>query len=204
MLATGLLIATVAGTIWAYSSLELDGNAVAVALALGLAVLGVILLALGLRGHRAGVLGLLAALTGLTALAVAPLPEDVLVASSFDEGYVVWSPVDQQGPTSYELGTGTAVLDLGGIRPGSFDGDVVSATIAAGELTVLVPDDLDVVIDVEVGVGEVSEDFLAAPGAEPYNRSGVGLAQQHGFGDTPPELTVHAQVGFGRVTLVNP
>lgn len=201
LLALGLLIATVTAVIWAHPSLDLVGNPAAIGLAAGLVVLGAILLVLGLAGRRAGFVGFLAGLTLLSALVVAPLPDDIGRALDGRADSVTWLTPDAPADTTFELGAGEAVLDLRGMDPAAWDGEVIEAYLGAGELHVLVPDDTSALVVTEVGVGGIStQDSLGSS----QDSGGLGLESSHSFGDGPLDVRIEASVGLGRIVLVIP
>jgi hypothetical protein len=92
----------------------------------------------------------------------------------------------------YHLAGGELVLDLGAVDVGSRSRSL-SATVAAGRLDIVVPDQVTVVLDAHVDAGVID--------AFGRRESGVGVARrsiEHGSAGT---LRVRARVGFGNVLV---
>lgn len=131
---------------------------------------------------------------------------DLVVGPGGSFGQVVEAPVTvEEIESSYQLGAGEFLLDLGGVgfAPGQ---DVqTSIQMGAGELVVTVPDDVDVLVNARVGAGELQ--------VFEQTRTGVGIQLETeariddpdlGAGsadDEPAVLTIDLNAGFGDVTI---
>lgn len=201
LVATGLLLATVAGVLWVHPGLGIGGNPLTIALAAGLTVLGGILLGLGVTARRAGFVGFLAGITLLLTLAAAPLPEDLDPTFPSSADRVTWTPVSPQDGTTYELGAGEAVLDLRQVDPALWAGETLDVSVAAGELRILAPDDVSALISRDVGMGAlVTDDRFGSTSSNGFG----SVEDSSAFGSGPPDLEVEASVGLGRIVLVTP
>jgi hypothetical protein len=140
------------------------------------------------------------------ALAVASLFDAVGVPVHRGAGDRVWHPVAaSQLRPSYELGAGQMTLDLRDVtlqEPRT----VVGTSLGMGELHVVVPQFVDVVVEAKVGVGELrvlgSRDSgvgvrrtIRSSGAaiDPVATSGVSVG--------PRTLVVRAHVGMGEIVV---
>ena len=181
----------VVGALLLARSLGVDDINATRVLAAALLVTGLVLLVGAVWGRARGLI----ALAVVLALAVG-------ATSSFDgrfgtaTGERTWV-ID--GSAERELGAGTATLDL---RPlaGRASGDVtIEASVGAGELVVIVPDDLRVAIDSNVGFGEY---LLTAESSTRVASGGVGIERAALLG--PPgtrAARVTATVGFGSLEV---
>jgi hypothetical protein len=94
---------------------------------------------------------------------------------------------------SYQLGIGSMTVDL---RAVELTGDErVEAALGMGELVVIVPDDVAVEVEAQVGMGEA--------GAFGRTRSGVGVSLSDTFddGDRAPTLRLDLSVGMGKIEV---
>lgn len=208
LIAAGLLLVIVAG-LGAGPALDLPGNDVTIALAAAAVVLGLLVLGLGLTGRRAGFVGFLTVLTMLAALLTAPLPDQVRWEGR--AGDVVWIPETVADLKDYELGAGDARLDLRSLDPGDLTGQSVEVSLGAGVLTIVIPDDLTVQVESEIGVGELMvREGGPAPGERDSGRfgrdelstGGLGIDEGRFFGeDAQPHLVIRADVGLGQITI---
>ena len=103
------------------------------------------------------------------------------------------------GTASYRLGVGDAVLDLRQLEPGGTDS--IRADVGVGRLVALVPDDLRVRIQTDVGLGEVVETGGGSLSRfdDPRNLE-PGEVLQLGP-TTGPELALTLQVGIGEIEV---
>jgi hypothetical protein len=126
----------------------LTGVSLQTFLALALLGVGAVML-LGSRVGRAR--GLLAVGLVLAAAATAASVTDVSLAGGTGDRTVRPISVTQAGP--YRLGVGELTVDLTDLQ---FTGTrTVKARVGLGQLTILVPPDVDVVADTHVGLGQV-------------------------------------------------
>lgn len=138
---------------------------------------------------------------GLIALALV-LASTMSATSSFDgrfgtaTGERTWVV---NGSAEHELGGGTATLDLRPLAGRRTSGVTVEASVGAGELVVLVPEDLRVAIDSNVGLGEY---VLTEDGATQVAGGGAGLERGVLLGPPgTPAVRVRATVGLGSLEV---
>ena len=148
LLAAGVLLAL------DYAGIYETGSPVTVALAAAGVVLGLGIVGLGAAGRSSGLAGGLGVLTLIAAL---------LFNGSFAYRNLVvanqssWS-VSQSGTASegYSVAAADGNLDLRGLAEDLSDGDVtVPVSVAAGDLTILVPDNVPVSVYSEMALGNV-------------------------------------------------
>ncbi|MFC7307427.1 PspC domain-containing protein [Streptomyces monticola] len=128
------------------------GTSLQAGLACALAVLGLGIAVSAFLGRTgAGSIVLAVITAGLLAAATA-LPDNISTKWVRTE----WKPaaVAQVRPL-YELGSGAGTLDLSGVKLGKGETLTTSAEVGAGRIKVVVPDDVTVQLDVEVGVGDI-------------------------------------------------
>lgn len=208
LLALGLALVTTGGLSWLATNLGWPGNPYAVAAAGTLAVMGVVVLLLGLAGRRAGFPGGLAVLALVAAVALAALPEGV--GYSARVGSPTWAPTTLTEEASYELGVGHGVLDLTRLDPAELEGQVITTSVGIGELEVLVPRDVTVEVRGRSGIGAVEIVGALRDPAEPAGdeggasgralTGGLGASDTQVVGSGPVDLVVEAGVGVGQVT----
>ena len=119
-----------------------------------------------------------------------------------DRSFVV-TRADQL-PASYAIAGGTLTVDLTKLPPGTVPGEV-TAEIGAGTLTVLVPQDADVTVTGDVGVGVYTVDTIhhrsryTSYKVEDHSRGGVDMTIDEAIegtgGGRPITLTVHVSAG---------
>jgi phage shock protein PspC (stress-responsive transcriptional regulator) len=163
-------------------------------LALGLVVVGVGLLIAAWRG-RAWVLvpvGLLFVLLIVVAEALV-VPVD---AGMGEQTEVIDTPAELA--RDHELFAGQLTLDLRDVPVPAGETATVEASVGAGQMRVLVPDDATVTVDADVRIGEVVSD-----GGPDANESGVGLDERFTLAGAArgPELDLDLFVGFGSLEV---
>jgi len=93
------------------------------------------------------------------AVAAALVPAALLQAApgSYDEGVGqrTWTPGPADDRTSFSLGLGQVRLDLRQLDPDALDGRPLQVDLGAGEVMVLVPEDLRVRVDGDVRLGDI-------------------------------------------------
>jgi hypothetical protein len=199
-----------AGSQWAALGLGLPGNDLSVTLATSALVLGLLVLALGLAGRRAGFVGFLTGVSVLAALLAAPLPANLQWEGR--GGEAVWAPRSAADLRDYRLGAGDAELDLTRIETTGLDRQDVEVGLGAGSLTLIVPEDLTVRVDSSIGAGELRlrEAAGTSGGSEPRfsdgrtndRTGGLGIQEQVELGQgTQPQLVVDASVGLGEIVI---
>lgn len=168
-------------------------------LAVALLVVGGGLIVGAWWGRSRGLIGWGVVLTVLVLVASIPAMvglDDVRTMAVGGMGERSWQPATaEEIAPRYELGMGDATLDLSEI---DFDGaDVaVAAHVGLGELTVYVPDDVDVDTDGSVGVGELRLFDLAASGMGNLERRVADTVA-----DPAGELDLTASVGMGELVV---
>lgn len=137
--------------------LTLGGSVIPVALATGVVVLGLGIVLLGIRGRSSGALGFLAAVAiAATMLSSASPPTGNWVLA--DQGR--WSmTAASPSPEGYTVFAGQGRVDLTGLTDLSRD-VVIPVSAAAGNVNILVPD--DVPVDVRSRLALSSTDLVSA------------------------------------------
>lgn len=168
-------------------------------LACAVGVVGIALVVKGLRGRRAPLIGALAVLTALAALATAVIPSG-LGQFSATAGERTWVPVAGASDPNYRLGMGSARLDLSGLTAATTDNQPVTASVGMGEILLVVPEGLVVVVDATVSAGEIGQ---RADGADQGTSitEGTGLHEVVQVGSGPTDVRVTATIGLGALTI---
>ena len=197
---TALTLLALAGLLLADRSGLYDGPIAATTAAIALVLLGLGIAFQGLRGRGAG---------GLTALAIVGLLVAVpMTAVSRWDGE--WYGSGKVGEFSsapdtvsaaqegVQLGLGTAVLGLTDVPLGTTP-VVVPIQVGAGELTVVLPDDVAASAEISVGAGEVTwldEAVVSGTG----NRTDTYLTPTAEEGE-PVQIELDIRVGLGTVIV---
>ena len=137
--------------------LALGGSVISVALATGVVVLGLGIVLLGIRGRSSGALGFLAAV-GIAATmlsSASPLTGNWVLADQGRWSMTAASP----SPEGYTVFAGQGRVDLTGLTDLSRD-VVIPVSAAAGNVNILVPD--DVPVDVRSRLALSSTDLVSA------------------------------------------
>lgn len=173
-------------------------------LAIAVGVVGLALVVKGWRGQRAPLIVPLAMLTTLAVFASAAVPSSVSKFSA-TVGERVWVPVAGAVDPDYRLGIGSARVDLSGLTAASADQQHVSASVGLGEVVVVVPEGLSVVVEASVGAGEIRQ---RTDGTNRDQRmsvdDGTGLRDVIQVGTGPADVVVTAAVGLGSLTIQRP
>ncbi len=187
----GALLAC-AGLFGLLSVLDVYDVDLAVALAAGLAIVGVAIAVGAFTQRRVGglvVLGLFL-LAGFGAAAATPVSVSSGIGEKSEQP-AAFSDLER----SYELGIGELDLDLGAVAlpPGT---TFVDASVGVGDLVITVPRGVALEIDVQAGIGEVDVLGRSDDGIDAHRRITVP-------GPTPdaPVLDVDADVGLGAVEV---
>ena len=102
--------------------------------------------------------------------------------------------------SAYELSGGRLVFDLSELDLTDADGDeavTVEATVGMGEILVVVPADVPIIVDTRVGIGR-----LDLVGDVVSDRNGFDLTQRiDTTGDAEPVLVLDLEVGIGNLEL---
>lgn len=178
------IVLLVAGALWLLIALDVVDLAWQTALAIGLILVGVAILAVGRHG---GLIALGVTLTVL--LALAAMINVPLEGGIGERTHAPSSALDLRD--EYRLAMGKMTVDLSALDPGQLTGDLI-ATVGMGELRVLLPPGLGVVVEGEAGAGEV---LLLGD-----REAGVGVSNvARAEGDGALQLVV--EVGFGKVEV---
>lgn len=155
------------------------------------------MLILGAGGRRSGFPGVLAVVLLIVTLVTAPLPARIALSGRI--GDELWQPTELSPGTAYSLAARSAVLDLTGLDPTDIDtdDDRLPVTVGAGELAIVIPDELTVEVVATVGVGEIAVDDPI----EDRSTTGIGPADTVTIGDGAVDLVIDAQVSAGEITI---
>lgn len=182
-------VALVVGGLLLAGALGLPGVTAERVLAAALLVTGAGLF-VGARWGRARGLIALAVVLGLALGAVSGVDQR-LDTSAGERTWVV------DGPARHSLGAGSAVLDLrplAGTQSRNID---VEASIGVGELVVLVPDDLRVELNANVGLGE-----LDVEDGTQRSEGGPALSREAALGPVGPRnVRLDVRVGLGELEV---
>ncbi|GAB3880802.1 PspC domain-containing protein [Terrabacter terrigena] len=211
--AGGLLVLGLAITTGVVLSLVADGagwpgNHVAIGIASGVGMLGIAIVVAGIAGRRSGlgffaVVGVIAA--ALTTAAPAGLDYPWQVG---DRSYAVTSLTP--APT-YELGLGDLKVDLTKADYKAAGTDTVTATVGAGQVTVVVPKDVPVTINARARAGALratgsNEGDFSYESADPgLHAGGISWERTVHYGPKTgaDEIVVDAEVGLGEIRILS-
>ncbi|WP_392424104.1 PspC domain-containing protein [Barrientosiimonas humi] len=149
----------------------------------------------GLLGRRAVAAGAIALVLAAGTAVAAAFPTDVALTGP--HGNARWQPTTVASQ-SYDLSSGTARLDLAALTPQQATGTLTSH-VGAGELRIVVPDDLTVRVRAQVGAGQISSGWPGDPWE--VDDGGLGRTRAVTVGTGTPTLTVDARVGLGVITI---
>ncbi|MBR7743609.1 PspC domain-containing protein [Phycicoccus sp. BSK3Z-2] len=177
-----------------------DGPAVQLGFAVALAGVSLLVLGLGLRGRASGVSGFLVlVLAGATGIATA-------AAHTTPGGSVgdrTWVPSATSQTSSYRLGAGEATLDLSGFvgTTPTDDPVTVTARVGAGELTIEVPEGLDVEVTADGGVGTIRHERLDPDGPTTVDTRDLGSGPETITTGDDAVVVVDVELGLGEITI---
>ncbi|MET7640410.1 PspC domain-containing protein [Streptomyces sp. NPDC005438] len=187
------------GTTWHDSPL---GATLAVGLGSALVVLGLGLALSAFVGRVGGGTVFVVVVTSGLLAGAALIPEAVTT----DVRDAHWAPTrTEQVRPRYEVGTGVAELDLTDLRAGAKETVRTRMRVGAGQVLVTVPDEMTVILDVRVGLGDLRlpqdaqrrHGFRNGPRVE---HEGLRLSPQRG--EKPHGvLRLDAEVSWGQVSL---
>ena len=184
-------VGLVVGGLLLVGTVGVEGVTAARVLAAALLVTGLGLL-VGSKWGRARGLIALALVLGLAVSATASFDDRFGTAT----GERTWRVT---GSAAQELGAERAVLDLRPLAGRDTSSVTVEASLGAGELVVLVPEDLRVAVDGSVGLGEYT---LTDDGATQEAAEGAGLDRAVLLGPPgTPAVRVEATVGLGSLEV---
>ena len=190
--ALGALLA-VSGVFGLLAVLDVYDVDLDVALAAGVAIIGVAIAIGAMTQRRVGGLVFL----GLILLAAFGLAAATPVSISSGVGEKVERPVASDTlQSSYELGVGELSLDLGAVVIPSGTTHV-DASVGVGHLLITVPEDVALEIDAQAGIGEVDILGKSDDGVDAHRTVSIP-------GSTPdaPVLELEADVGIGNVEIL--
>jgi phage shock protein PspC (stress-responsive transcriptional regulator) len=203
-LITMSLAVLVGGVLLALDLTQAYDVSTVVLLAAPLAVLGLGLIVGAWVGRARWLVFLAIPLVLITALvsAVSTWPGNRTVESD-PVLWTVTSPTDLG--QEYRLGAGEATLDLSGLRAVDLADaalPAVSVELGAGELTVILPEDISVRWTAKVQLGELR---LPNAGGSIETRSGIGIEESGVSAPQAPgrPIRLAASVGLGQLTLRN-
>jgi len=206
LVAIGAALLAYGVTLWFSDTRFFTGDHHVIALAVALALIGMLVTGLGVAGWRTGLVGLLAAVLAVTTLSAGAV-------GSLDRfggrvGDAVWRPSVAGSGTTYRLLAGQGRLDLTGIHPRiTGPAPTQPVSIGAGDLRIVVPADVTVRVDGHVQLGRITAPGDVAPpgdwgrggGPDLYGGSDVSRAVTVGSGT--PQLVVDAEVLVGQLIV---
>jgi phage shock protein PspC (stress-responsive transcriptional regulator) len=117
-----------------------------------------------------------------------------LVGTATGIGERRWTPT--QVTQTYQLGAGSAVVDLGKMQYPSSD---VSVKVGLGEIDVILPADVTLVVDAHIGAGEVD-----LPGKRPQDGTGLVVTETVNATSATTDLktvNLKADIGLGQLVV---
>ena len=194
LIVIGLAFVTGGLAILAVGGAEPTALDLVVGAAVALAVLAVGIIVNGIRGKRAG------GAAGVAWLLLIPLAFTGVTLGAADNA-VRWGPVTTFAPAqsqSFAIGAGRVELDLTEFgRRGADLPASVTLQVGAGEVTVVVPDDVTVVFSGFVGAGSID----AEASDRRFGPAETVQATYNPGNDTEP-LVVSVQLGAGHIRVI--
>jgi len=185
------------------------GNHAAVGIASGLGVLGLGIFVAGIAGRRAGGLAFFA-VTGMIA-AAATTAAPMGLSQPWQAGDRSYTVTSMTPAPAFELGLGQMKVDLRDANwKGTTGTDTVTTTMGVGELDLVVPEGVNVVVNTRARAGEiiatgpgVAGEGMRRVGPDQLQHEGTGWTQTVTFGDTTktPEIVVDAELGVGQIKI---
>lgn len=176
------------------------------ALGVGIVLCGLGIIVSGLRGRTSGGLGGLAVVGILVAVPVGAVQNASWVWSDdsqhdFSADGVILVTDRSEAASGYSIGFGDVTVDLSGV-PMTSETLLVPVSLAAGDLTIVVPSDASISADVDAGAGTVRWDV----DGETTSVDGVGLNPRTftagAIDDDGPQLSLQVQIGAGDVSII--
>lgn len=200
LLVLGLAVVTAAAIGHSANTFDWPGNHMAVGVAAGLAVLGLGIVGAGVAGRRSGWLAPFAVAGIITSVTVSVLPAGI--ARPWEAGERQYR-VTSLDVGAYSLAAGELSVDLSDANYQATPGpDTVEAVVGVGELQLVVPDGVHVVVNAKGAAGEVVA-FASDAGVE-SSRDGTSWREQYTYGgatSAKAEIVVNAEVGLGQITI---
>ncbi|MBY8845226.1 PspC domain-containing protein [Streptomyces sp. SP2-10] len=175
------------------------GTSLQTGLACALAVFGLGIMLSAFLGRTGAGTVFLAVVTAALLAGAAALPRDITT----DWRETSWKPAAAAEVRSgYDLGTGRGTLDLTRVRPAEGQTVTADARVGAGQLKVIVPADVAVRMDIDVGLGDIRlpGDRGKDVDVQPAQHKDVTLAPAVGAGKSGT-LDLTLGVGVGQVEV---
>ncbi|MGW1592184.1 PspC domain-containing protein [Streptomyces sp. NPDC002343] len=179
------------------------GTSLQTGLACALAVFGLGIALSAFLGRTGAGTVFLAVITAALLAGAAALPRDITA----DWKEASWTPAAvARVRAGYDLGTGRATLDLTRVRPATGRSVATDARVGAGRLKVIVPADVTVRMDIDVGLGDIrlpgdgGKDVDVRPGRHRDVTLAPAKAAARGSG-APGTLDLTLGVGVGQVEV---
>ncbi|WP_049580994.1 LiaF domain-containing protein [Streptomyces sp. SBT349] len=198
------LCAATLGTVVAWEHEPL-GTTLVIGLSAALAVFGAGLVVSAFFGRLGGGTVVAVVLTGMMLGGASVLPDNITTSWADTR----WRPVAASAVRDgYELGSGNAELDLGGIR--LEEGQTVSTSVeaGAGQIRVIVPTEARVRITAEVGMGAFTYDAPRVDNGDARDESWGGVGQERTETYLPPDgvepvgtVELRVEMGLGHVAV---
>ena len=200
LLVLGAAILTSVGVLNAAERLAWQGSHLAVAIAAGLAVLGLGIVIAGIAGRRSGWLAPFAITAMMAAVFTSVMPHGL--NQPFSVGERTYQPAALTGTESYQLGMGDMRVDLTGADYKADGVETVKAVVGLGELNLVVPEGVRVTVNATGRAGEIVANDSNEGGAS-TSRSGTFLDETFTYGaeNAREEIVVDAEVGLGQITI---
>jgi hypothetical protein len=200
LLVLGAAILTSVGVLNAAERLAWQGSNVAVAIAAGLAVLGLGIVIAGMAGRRSGWLAPFAFVAMTAAVFTSVMPHGL--TQPFSVGERTYEPAALTGTETYQLGMGEMRLDLTGADYSAEGVETVNAVVGMGELNLVVPEGVRLTVNASGRAGEILAHDSNEGGAR-TSRSGTILDETFTYGPetATEEIVVDAEVGLGQITI---
>ncbi len=172
-------------------------------LACAVGMIGVALVVKGLRGQRSRVIGQLAVLAALASFATVVVPHGISRYGT-SIGDRSWAPSAGAADPGYRLGLGNARLDLSNLTAATADHQSVTASVGVGDLVLVVPETLTVVVDASIGVGNIEQRSGESRNTRLANADGADLREVIQIGAGEPDVIVTTTMGLGSMVIVRP
>ena len=139
-------------------------------------------------------------------VAVALVPAAILQASpgpfNGGVGERTWTPGPAEPNTQFTLGLGEGTLDLRQLDPENLDGRPLSVDLGAGQLIVLVPEDLLVRVDADVRMGEIVVREVSGDRRRLNNGSDERVQRRFDVGNSDaPMVELDLEVSAGQIEV---
>ena len=185
---------------------DFTGPVALTALGIGIVLAGLGIIVSGLRGRTSGALGGLAVVAIIAAVPLGAVQNATWNWSTdarhdFAADGVAVVTDRSEAADGFSMGFGDATIDLTEL-PLTSETLEVPISLAAGDLTVIVPSDASVTADVEAGAGTVRWDV----DGQSRSVDGVGLNPRtfttDDVGPDGPQLALQVQIGAGDVSII--